>query len=111
MVGTFRGCLLVFVAVAALAACNDDGGGTTDASPPPDAAVPDARTDAVPAASVCERLCDCTVEECGDEMVACVAECQGLPASSRSCRFEHCTYARIEPVFHCPHALGDEICD
>lgn len=94
--------LVVAVFALRLAACGGGGGATTDASV--DGAVDAPAPDAV---DRCQALCACTETFCGDDLAACVAQCQGLDDSVRECRISHCGYAQTNPGFHCPHALGD----
>jgi hypothetical protein len=97
--------------VVALLGCGDDDDSTADAAAPPDASIADARTDAVSQSMACSVLCNCTLANCSQDATECLAECDTLSASARACRIEHCGYAGVEPLFHCPHARGEEICN
>jgi hypothetical protein len=83
----------------------DAAAGATDA-----AALPDAMADASTASAQCQALCNCMVSECMADLAACLTECATLAASALSCRTEHCGYAQTDPIFHCPHARGEDIC-
>ena len=104
---------IVLLLIVAPFACDggDDDDDTADAtvSAVDGAAVDGANADAGPTA--CEILCSCTQATCGQDLTACLAECEGLAASARSCRTEHCGFAQTDATFHCPHAKGESLCD
>jgi hypothetical protein len=100
-----------------LVPCGCDGGDDDDDDDTADAmitaidgaAADGANADAGPTA--CQVLCNCTESTCGQELTACLAECEGLAASARACRTEHCGFAQTDATFHCPHARGESLCD
>jgi hypothetical protein len=99
------GCLAgLILGLCAAASC---GGGSdgADAAGASDAAL-DGSPDSA-AVDPCVTLCACMDQYCSQATEECMSTCQAVPPSVRACRLQHCGYAQTNPVFHCPHGLGD----
>jgi hypothetical protein len=61
----------------------------------------------------CGAYCDCMGQNCTDRFAdetACLSACATYTSSQLGCRTYHCGAASQDPVLHCPHALGINLC-
>ena len=71
----------------------------------------------------CDDYCECMETACKkpdlgfDSEPSCYAACRTFTAGQRTCRIDHCKYARDglppdgpNPTKHCPHAMGVQLC-
>jgi hypothetical protein len=73
--------------------------------------VPDAST------ADCSSYCNCISIACSrapgtfPDEPTCLAKCMMLLPADLQCRLYHCGAAKSDPATHCPHALGQTICN
>lgn len=100
----WRRTILVLACIGWMA-CGGDDDPTTDATPADASATVDSGS-SDGGNAICETLCSCASQFCGQNETECLATCATLAPTVQACRTEHCGFAQTNPGLHCPHVAG-----